>query len=187
VRTAAEVKRLLADCAQGDRQAVEKLFPIVYDELRALAARQLGRERRDHTLQATALVNEAYLELVEQREQRWQDHAHFLCIAATAMRRILIHHAEARAALKRGGDRKRTQLFEVASPFEEQDENLLALDEALARLERLDPRKSRLVELRFFAGASEEQAARVLGTSLRTVQRDWRLAKAWLRREVGEP
>jgi RNA polymerase sigma-70 factor, ECF subfamily len=182
-----DVTRLLAECAESDERALEKVFPIVYDELRALAAVHLGRERRDHTLQPTALVHEAFLKLVDQENQRWQNRAHFLCIAATAMRRILVHHAEARGAAKRGGDRRRTELLEAESPFDEPAEDLLALDEALRRLEALDPRKSRLVELRFFAGLDEAEAASVLGVSARTVERDWRLAKAWLRKELGEP
>jgi RNA polymerase sigma factor (TIGR02999 family) len=181
-----DVTRLLAECDQGGQKAIERVFPIVYAELRALAARHLDRERRDHTLQPTALVHEAFLKLVDQENQRWQNRAHFFGIAATAMRRILVRHAEARAAAKRGGDRRRTQLFEAESPFEEPAEDLIALDSALVRLHAIDPRKARLVDLRYFAGLSEEEAAEALGVSVRTVERDWRLAKAWLRKEIGE-
>jgi RNA polymerase sigma factor (TIGR02999 family) len=186
VDTPADATRLLAECERGDEAALAQLFPIVYGELRALAARHLGRERRDHTLQPTALVHEAFLKLAGERNQRWQSHGHFLGLAATAMRRILIDHAVRRNAEKRGGGRERTQLFEAASLFEERAEDLLALDEALQKLDALDPRKARLVELRFFAGLNEEEAASALGVSARTVERDWRVAKAWLRKEIDD-
>ena len=184
VDSTADASRLLAAGEQGDPHALEQLFAVVYAELHALAARQIARERAGHTLQATALVHEAFLRLVGDEHRRWHDSTHFLAAAATAMRRILINHAVARGAQKRGGGSRRTELFEAASPFEEHPDDLLALDEALAKLAALDERKARLVELRFFAGLDTPQAAAALGVSTRTAERDWRLARAWLRREI---
>jgi RNA polymerase sigma factor (TIGR02999 family) len=180
------VTRLLADCRRGDERALEQLLPLVYDELRRLAGRFLDRERSDHTLQATALVHEAYLKLVDQRQRDWNDRRHFLCIAATAMRRVLVNHALARRAEKRGGGRRRVTLFGAPTVFEERAEDLAALDGALERMARLDPTRCRLVELRFFAGLSVEETARVLELSPRTVERGWRAARAWLRKEIEE-
>jgi RNA polymerase sigma factor (TIGR02999 family) len=180
-----EVTRLLADCRAGREDALERIVPLVYDELRQLAGRQIQGESPGHTLQATALVNEAWLRLVEQRHRDWANKGHFLAIAATAMRRVLINHARARGARKRGGDAGRVSLFESVAIFEERAEDLLALDEALDALAEVDDRKRRVVELRFFAGLACEETARVLDVSERTVERDWRLAKAWLRREMG--
>ena len=180
-----DVTRLLAECRAGDESALERLLPLVYSELHGLADRHLRRERRDHTLQPTALVHEVYLSLVDREEQNWQNRAHFLCVAATAMRHILINHAHGRNAAKRGGGRLRLTLFEAVSAFEERAEDLVALDEALTRLAVFDERRSRLVELRFFGGLTVEEAAKVLEVSTRTVEREWRLARAWLRKEVG--
>ena len=179
------VTRLLVQHRGGDESALDELLPLVYADLRAIAERSLRRERRDHTLQPTALVHEAYLRLVDQADQDWQNRAHFLAIAATAMRRVLVHHAEKRGAEKRGGGAGRVTLFEGASVFEERAEDLLVLDEALDRLGAFDAEKCRIVELRFFAGLSEAEAADVLGVSTRTVERGWRLAKAWLRKEIA--
>jgi len=181
----ADVTQLLALCREGDPEALERLFPVVYAELRRLARRQLDRERAGHTLQPTALVHEAYLKLVDQRSQDWQNRRHFLALAATAMRRVLVHHAEKRAAKKRGGDRGRVTLFEAAGPTEERAEDLVELDRALDRLAELDERAAQVVELRFFAGLSGAEAARVLEVSERTIERDWRSARAWLRQELG--
>ncbi len=180
-----DVTRLLGECREGGKDALDRVLPLVYEELRTLAERSLRRESPGHTLQATALVNEAWLRLVDQREQNWENRSHFLAIAATAMRRILVNHARDRRALKRGGDRQRETLFEAAALFEERADDLLALDEALDKLARVDDTKRQIVELRFFAGLSAEETARVLDVSTRTVERGWRLAKAWLRREVA--
>jgi len=180
-----DVTRLLDDCRSGDRSAFDKLLPLLYDELRSLAKSQLGRERRDHTLQPTALVHEAFLKLVGERDRDWKNRTHFFALASQAMRRVLLNHAESRRAMKRGGgDARKVTLFEAASLFEEQAEDLVALDEALTRLAAFDEAKCRLVELRFFGGLTTEETAEVLGVSSRTVERDWRLARAWLRKEV---
>jgi RNA polymerase sigma factor (TIGR02999 family) len=195
--TANEVTRLLVEHdVRSDPRAMQTLFGLVYEDLHQLADRCLRRERSGHTLQPTALVHEAYLRLVHQRHQTFANERQFLGVAAMAMRRILIHHAEKRSAQKRGAARERVTLFEAASVMEERAPDLLALDEALTRLEAIDPAKCRIVELRFFAGLSVEETARVLDCSTRTVERDWRLAKAWLRlhleddggaREPAEP
>lgn len=175
---------LLAAIERGDGSAAERLFPLVYRELRTMAARQLRDERSGHTLVATALVHEAYLKLVGQRDAAWRDRGHFLSVAATAMRRILVNHAKARRRLKRGGGRGRVDIDEIARAFEARAIDLVALDEALERLRELSPDQARLVDLRFFAGLSVEQAAEALGTSERTLHRDWALARAWLRGEI---
>lgn len=179
-----DLTQLLEDCSQGDQGAMEKLLPLVYEELRRLASAYLKQERVGHTLQPTALVHEAYLKLVDQRSVQWQNRAHFFAIAAQAMRRILVNHAISRGRLKRGGDRARVSLDEPIAVIDEQGIDLVALDESLKRLSDMDERKSRLVELRFFGGLSAEQTAEVLGVSLATVKREWSLAKAWLRRDI---
>jgi RNA polymerase sigma factor (TIGR02999 family) len=156
----------------------------VYSELRRLAARQMRKERPGHTLQTTALVNEAYLKLMSQKNASWENRAHFFGVASRVMREVLVEHARKRAALKRGGARK-IYLEDVAEPgAPNKSVDLLALDEALQRLERLDPQQCRIVELRFFSGLSVEETAAVLGISPRTVKRDWSVAKVWLRREI---
>jgi RNA polymerase sigma factor (TIGR02999 family) len=179
-----EVSRILDEAAKGDSNAASQLLPLVYDELRRLAAVQLGREKLGHSLQPTALVHEAYLRLVGDRERprSFKDRAHFLAAAATAMRRILIDNARRKLASKRGGGLHRQPLEAIAAP--EPDDDLLALDQALERLSAQDPTKARLVELRFFAGLTGEQAAEVLGISPTTADRHWAYARAWLRAEI---
>lgn len=180
-----EVTQILHDWSGGDRQAPERLMPIVYDELRRLARSFLAKERGAHTLQPTALVHEAYLRLVDQTRVNWQNRAHFYGIASSMMRRVLIDHARAHAADKRGGDAIRLSLDDVQVPLEQRAASLLALDEALERLSQMDERKGRIVELRFFGGLSEEEIAEVLGISTRTVLRDWKTARLWLYRELA--
>jgi len=182
--SAKDVTGLLVAWGAGDQAALEKLIPLVFHELRRLAKRHLGRERRGHTLQTTALVNEVYLRLVDARGVRWQDRAHFFAIASRLMRRILVDHARARNFAKRGGAARRVSLGEAALCADERSPDLIALDEALRALAAVDPRKSRVVELRFFGGMSVEETAEVLGISADTVMRDWRLAKSWLLRQI---
>lgn len=177
---ARDVTRMLLDWSRGDARAAEQLFPLVYDELHRLAARQMRRERADHTLQATALVNEAYLRLVDQKRVHWQNRAHFFGVAAQLMRRILIKHAERRHAAKRGAGQEELPLDETLIITDERAADLLALDRALNDLALLDERQSRVVELRFFGGLSVEEIGVVLGVSPATVKREWRVAKAWL-------
>ena len=179
------VTQLLIDWSDGDGQALDKLLPLVYDELRQLADRYLRRERSDHTLQATALVHEAYIKLIDQRSVRWQNRAHFFGVAAQAMRRILVDHARRRGGQKRGGDAHKVALDEALIVSDERAAEVVALDEALARLAEIAPRKSQLVELRFFGGLGIEETAEVLKVSPGTVMRDWTFAKAWLRREIA--
>ena len=180
-----EVTRLLQELSAGNREAEEKLIPLVYGELRRLAAHYLRGERGNHTLQPTALVHEAYIRLTKSHTLDWQNSSHFFATAATVMRRILVDHARAQLAGKRGGARNIAISLEevfVVSPARSQE--LLALDEALNKLERLNARQSRIVELKFFAGLNEEETGAILGVSSRTVKRDWRVAKAWLYNEV---
>ena len=179
-----EITRLLADWSNGDRQALEKLTPLVYDELRRLAARYLRQERLGHTLQSTALVHEAYLKLVGQNNVRWQNRAHFFGIAAQMIRRILVDYARARRADKRGAGAEKLSLDEAIALPGGPDLDLVALDDALEGLAKIDERQSRLVELRFFAGLTLEETAEVLQMSLATAKRDWVSAKAWLSREI---
>lgn len=180
-----EVTRLLAEVRSGDQSALERLAPLVEGELHRLAAGYMRRERPDHTLQATALVNEAYLKLVEQRETNWQNRSQFFAIAASLMRRILVDHARKGGAGKRGAGQRPLPLDEALVLGGERDEALLALDEALERLQRLDPRQVRILELRFFGGLSVDETAEALDVSPRTVDREWKLAQAWLRRELA--
>jgi RNA polymerase sigma-70 factor (ECF subfamily) len=180
-----EVTQLLLELRSGKREAEEKLIPLVYAELRRLAAHYLRGERADHTLQPTALVHEAYIRLTKLHDLDWQSRAHFFATAATLMRRILVDHARAQQADKRDGIRDAISLEDelVVSPV--RSPQLIALDDALSRLAELDIRKSRIVELRFFGGLSEEETGVILGISSRTVKRDWRVAKAWLFNEVN--
>jgi RNA polymerase sigma-70 factor (ECF subfamily) len=183
--SAGDVTKLLAELADGRTAAVDALMPLVYDELHAMAERQLNRERPDHTLNATALVHEAYLKLVDQKRVTWQNRAHFLAIAAKSMRRILINYAKARLAQKRGGGQHVTTFDEQLAPRETSIEDLVALDVALTKLDEISSRQSRVVEYSFFGGLNHEEIAEVLGVSLPTVRRDWRLARAWLSRELS--
>lgn len=180
------VTLLLQKAAEGDQHAADLLFPALYEELRGLADRHLRRERRDHTLQTTALVNEAYLKMIGDSQTRWQNRAHFFALASQAMRRILVNHATARTRQKRGGDRPRLPLTEAGAIDLERDIDLVALDEALKELARLDERKARIVELRFFGGMSIEETAEVTQCAPATVKRDWNFAKAWLLREISK-
>jgi RNA polymerase sigma-70 factor, ECF subfamily len=177
-----EVTQLLMDWSNGDQAALAKLLPLVNAELRRLAARYMRRENPGHTLQTSALVNEAYLRLIDQQHVRWQNRAHFFGIAAQLMRRILIDHARSHQYAKRGGGALKVSLDEAAAATEERAAELLAVDEALEKLTALDVRKGRIVELRFFGGLSLEETAEVMGISSPTVQREWRAAKAWLHR-----
>lgn len=180
--------RLLQRLADGQSEAADELLPLVYTELRALAAGYMAQERRQHTLQATALVHEAWLRIQKDADggEPWQNRAHFLGVAARAMRRVLIDHARRRGAEKRGGERARLPLDEALELFEEHGPDLLTLDEALQRLAATDAELARIVELRFFAGASNGEIAEALGVSTRTVERGWKVAQAWLRAELGD-
>jgi RNA polymerase sigma factor (TIGR02999 family) len=181
-----EVTAILRDWSGGDTQAPERLMPFVYDELRRLARTFLSRERAGHTLQPTALVHEAYVRLVDQTRVDWQNRAHFYGIAASMMRRVLIDHARAHATEKRGGGAVRLSLDDVQLPLAQRAHSLVALDEALATLMQMDERKCRVVEMRFFAGMSDEEIAEVLGVTTRTVLRDWKTARLWLYRELSQ-
>jgi RNA polymerase sigma factor (TIGR02999 family) len=182
------VTRLLVEWRQGNEAAKDQLMSVVYDELRRLAHHYLRRERPGHTLQTTALVHEAYLQLVDQRKVQWENRAHFFGIAAHLMRRILVEYARRRAAAKRAGDEPRVSLAKV-SRSAERDVAVVALDDALRTLEALDPQQSRIVELRFFGGLTVDETAGVLGVSPRTIKREWRVAKAWLQHQLvaGQP
>lgn len=175
-----EVTQLLIDLRKGDRQAEERLIPLVYHELRHLAQRYMRNEKPGHSLQPTALVHEAYIRLTDIREIDWQNRAHFFAVAAQLMRRILIDRARAHCAHKRGGLAKAVTFDEALAVTSSSPEQLIMLDQALERLAQFDPRQARIVELRFFAGLTEEETAQVLEVSPRTVKRDWRLARAWL-------
>lgn len=179
-----EVTNLLLRWGGGDREALDALTPMVYDELRKLAGRYLRRERSDHTLQSTALVHEAYLRLIDQRNVRWQNRAQFFGLAAELIRRILVDHARARQAAKRGGSAYKLTLDEALDASAPRDLDLVRLDDVLEGLAKIDLQQSRVVELRFFAGLTIEETAEVLGISPATVKRDWLVAKAWLRREL---
>jgi len=179
------VTQLLEKFEPGDRPAGKQLFAEVYTELRALAARYLHRERKDHTLQPTALVHEVYLKLVGQTSVDWQGRAHFLAIAAKAMRQILVDHARRHRAAKRGGNRHRITLDDNLVIESRRDVDLLALEDALTKLTKLDPRQAQMVELRFFGGLSIAEVAKVMGISKRSVEREWTMVRAWLRRELS--
>ncbi len=181
-----ELTHLLADWGKGDRSALDKLFPLVQDELRRIARRQMNQERPDHTLQATALVNEAYLKLAGHEAFDLHDRAHFFALCAQVMRHVLIDHARAHTRDKRGGGAIQVSLNDAAAPVEEEAEHLIALDNALRYLERVDPQKSKIVELRYFSGLSIDETAEILNISARTVRREWQRAKAWLYRMISE-
>ncbi len=180
-----EVTRLLVDWGNGDQAALDELIPLVYDELRRVAGRYMRRESQDHTLQTSALVNEAYLRLVDQRSVQWQNRAHFFGVAAQLMRRILVDHARSRSRAKRGGGAQMVSLDEQAVMSKEVAE-VIALDEALKTLAEMDLRKSQIVEMKFFGGLTNEEVAEVLKVTSRTVEREWRKAKAWLNRAINK-
>lgn len=186
-----DVTQLLAAWGKGDKSALDKLLPLVHAELRRIARRQMSQERNGHTLQATALVNEAYLRLAGQegfgaRAGQWQNRAHFFAVCAQVMRHVLIDHARAHARDKRGGGAVHVSLDEAAALAGQPAEHFLALDEALHFLERVDPQKGKIVELRYFGGLSVEETAEVLNISPRTVRREWQRSKAWLFRLITE-
>src|SRR5215831_13094728 len=181
-----EVTRLLADWSGGDAGALERLIPLVQPELHRLAHHYMSREAIGHTLQTTALLNEAYLHLVDDPKRNWQNRTHFVAAAAQLMRRIMVDHARERRSLKRGGGALRVTLDEAAWVAETRSEELRALDEALEQLAAQDPRKSQIVELRYFGGLTVEETAEFLKLSQRTVEREWTAAKAWLYRELSE-
>lgn len=179
------VTQLLVDWSNGDQKALDKLMPLVYSELRRLASNYLRRERAGHTLQPTALVNEAYLKLIDQKNARWQNRAQFYGVSAQLMRRILVDHARAHQAAKRGGsDQQRLSITSAGELAKGPELDLLALHEALQELATLDSQQERIVELRFFGGLSIEETAEVLGVGHATVERDWKMARAWLRRKL---
>jgi RNA polymerase sigma factor (TIGR02999 family) len=183
---AQNVTQLLLGWGKGDKEALDQLLPIVYDELRRQAARYLRRERVGHTLQTTALIHEAYIRLVDQRNMQWQNRAHFFGIAAQLMRRILVDHARTKKRAKRGGSDIRVSLADATLVVKSRDLDVVALDEALERLVEIDEQQARIVELRFFSGLTVEETAEVLSISPATVKRDWSMAKAWLHREISD-
>ena len=184
-QTSQNVTQLLIGWSNGDREALDALLPVVYEELRKQAANYLRRERVGHTLQTTALIHEAYLKLVDQKNVHWQNRAHFFGIAAQLMRRILVDHARAKNRAKRGGSNIRVSFNEANVLAPSQNIDIVALDEALERLSEIDEQQSRIVELRFFSGLTVDETAEVLAISPATVKRDWSMAKAWLHREIS--
>lgn len=176
---------MLLDWSNGNKDALDKLVPLVYDELRRLARNYMRRERRDHTLQTTALVNEAYLRLINQRSVKWQNRAHFFAVAAKLMRRILVDYARSRQYAKREGETRKVALEEAAVVSRDRGADLIAVDDALISLEAVDPRKCQVVELRFFGGLTIDETAEVMQTSHATIERDWTSARAWLYREIS--
>jgi len=180
-----EITRLLAAWSDGDQSALDKLVPLVQSELHRLAHHYMGRERPGHTLQTSALVNEAYIRLIDWKNVRWQNRAHFFAVSAQLMRRILVDFARDRNYLKRGGGALQVSLSEAAALAMDKEADLVALDEALVELSEMDRRKGQVVELRFFGGLSVKEVAEVLKVSEETVMRDWRLAKVWLLRQLG--
>ncbi len=179
-----DVTHLLLAWCDGSQQALDELMPLIYDELHRLAARTMRRERSDHTLQPTALVNEAYLRLIDQRRVRWRNRAHFIGVAAQLMRRVMVKHAERLRTAKRGGGVRPVVFEEALAPDKATEAHILALDEALVRLQKLDQRQGQIVELRYFGGLSGQEIADFLDISRRTVDREWRLARTWLKREL---
>lgn len=182
-----DVTALLHEWSVGDREALSRLMPLVFEELRHIAAGYFAREGEGHTLQPTALVNEVYLRLLGRRTVHWQNRAHFFGFAAELMRRILVDHARGRQTVKRGSGFPRISLEESQAPPEERDVDLIALDDALNTLETMDPRQKRIVEMRFFAGLTNEEIAELLDVSPTTVKREWRTARLWLFREIRRP
>ena len=181
----ANITSLLHEYKTGNKNVLDELFPLVYDELRRLAASRLNNERSDHTLQPTALVHEAYLRLIEQHSADWQNRTHFFGLAAEMMRRILVNHAVKNNADKRFGNQTKLALDEAISVAQEREVNLILLDEALNELAAFDPQQAKIIELRFFAGLTIEEVAEVLGVSDSTVKREWRIAKAWLHQQLN--
>lgn len=181
-----EITQLLSTLSDVDRSAAGELLPLVYDELRSLAGCHLEKERNDHTLQPTALVHEAYLRLLQANGQKWKDRAHFYRLASAVMRHILVDYARERKRLKRGGNLQKLPLDEAVAIFEERATDLVALDEALAKLAQTDDRLARVVELRFFGGLTVAEAAEALEISERSVESDWSMAKLWLLRELSQ-
>lgn len=179
-----DVTQLLDRWSSGDKDALEELTPMVYNELKRVARRQMMKERSDHTLESTALVHEAYLRLVDQKQTKWQSRAHFFAVASEMARRILVDYAKARNAKKRGGPK--VSLEESPEPFINQDSDIIAVNDALDELAKLDPRQARIVELRYFGGLTIEETAEVIGVSTPTVKRDWLVARAFLQRSLSE-
>jgi RNA polymerase sigma-70 factor, ECF subfamily len=179
-----EVTRLLISWSEGDADSLDKLMPLIYQSLQKIARQHLRRENSPITLQTTALVHEAYLKMIDQHSVSWQNRSHFFAIASQAMRRILVDHARNQHRLKRGGEGEKVSLEDVDVASVSPDKNLLALDEALTQLEKLDPQQSKIVELRYFGGLSTEETAEVLKISARTVKRDWAMARGWLYRAL---
>ena len=185
VRSPHEITQLLAEWSNGNQTALDKLYPLVYDELHKMANRYMKRERKDHTLQTTALINEAYVRMVDQKNVHWENRAHFFAISAQIMRRILIDHARRHHYAKRGGGALKVSLDETAIVAGNPASDMLLLDEALNRLAEMDPRRGQVVELRYFGGLNNEEIAGVLKISENTVTRDWNMARAWLYQELS--
>lgn len=181
-----EITQLLAEWSDGNQAALDALYPLVYDELHRLARRYMSRERKDHTLQATALINEAYVRLVDQKNVHWANRSHFFAISAQIMRRILIDHARRHAYAKRGGGAQQVSLDEAATVTRTAGAEMIRLDEALKSLAEMDPRRCQVVELRYFGGLNNEEIAGVLKVSENTVTRDWNMARAWLHQQLSE-
>ena len=179
-----ELTQLLIDWSNGDQAAIDKLMPLVYEELRRLARHYMRRERPGHTLQTSALINEAYMRLVDQQNISWKNRAHFFGISARLMRQILVDHARAHNNAKRGGDQQKVPLDDIASLSKNRAYEIVALDDALQSLSTIDPQQTKIVELRFFGGLTIEETAEVLGISHATVEREWSMARAWLRKEM---
>lgn len=186
-KAAGEVTQLLLAWGEGDREALARLVPLVQSELMMIAKHFMGRERRQHTLEPTALINEAYLRLIEGKAMKWENRAHFFGIASNLMRQILVDHARRRLQLKRGGDALRISLTFAEALVDRSEFDIIGLDDALTDLAGFDPVKSRIVELRFFGGLTEEETAEAMRIPLRTIQREWRLAKAWLFKAMTTP
>ena len=182
----ADVTSLLNKLAEGDQEAAAQLVPLIYDELHRLAARRLRHERPGHTLQATALVHEAYMKLTAQREAKWQNRAQFFAVASQVMRRILVDYARGQHRIRRGGKQQKVSLDDVLLVSPDRTEEVLAVNESLSRLEKFDFRQGRIVELRYFGGLTVDEAAEVLGVSSKTVMREWKIARAWLYGDLKE-